>query len=103
MQEKLVRDAIPSLISASGHLARVRRVRGAEYLRALEQKLREETDEVLAAQLDEVQEELADVLEVLRALADAHGLRWEEVEQTRVEKAESRGAFRDGQMLRLDA
>ena len=38
-------------------------------------------------------EELADLLEVLRAVVEARGWTWEELEQVRQDKAAKRGGF----------
>jgi predicted house-cleaning noncanonical NTP pyrophosphatase (MazG superfamily) len=46
-------------------------------------------------------EELADVLEVLRALADELEVPWDDVERERVRKRDERGAFHDGWLLTL--
>lgn len=40
-------------------------------------------------------EELADMLEVIRALAVIHGATWEELEALREKKAEARGGFQE--------
>lgn len=40
-------------------------------------------------------EELADVLEIIHALAECHGSSIERVEQIRAEKAEKRGGFKE--------
>ena len=43
----------------------------------------------------EALDELADMLEVIRALAALHGASWEQLEAIRVNKAEARGGFED--------
>lgn len=89
---KLVRDGIPDIIRASGRECAVRILSEAEYIRCLEQKLLEEANEYVR---DRTMEELADVLEVVRALAEANGSDMARVEALRREKAEARGAFKD--------
>lgn len=83
---KLVRDGIPRLSPTSTY----RVLDAAEYGEALRAKLTEEVGEYLA---DGTPEELADVLEVLHALAARHGLTPEELEALRAQKAAERGAF----------
>lgn len=56
----------------------------------LDQKLDEELKEY---QESKSMEELADLLEVTRAVALARGSSMEEVEQIRIKKAEKRGGF----------
>lgn len=43
----------------------------------------------------EAREELADLLECIKALAQIHGSSFEEVERLRQEKAEKRGGFEE--------
>ena len=62
----------------------------AQYVAALDVKLREELNEYLA---DGSMEELADLLEVMMACAKARGHDFAEVEHIRREKAEKRGGF----------
>jgi predicted house-cleaning noncanonical NTP pyrophosphatase (MazG superfamily) len=96
---KLVRDRIPELIVESGRQPEVIRLAAEERLGALRDKLREESDELAAASGDAVLGELADVLEVLRALAAQHHVTWSEVEDAAAAKAEERGAFTEGWYL----
>jgi predicted house-cleaning noncanonical NTP pyrophosphatase (MazG superfamily) len=71
---KLVRDRIPDIIRASGRTPRVMTMRPDAYRRALLDKLREEVAELAAAPTtEELLEEVADVLEVLTAIAVEHG------------------------------
>jgi predicted house-cleaning noncanonical NTP pyrophosphatase (MazG superfamily) len=57
----------------------------------LRDKLREEVEEFLASDNDP--EELADILEVLHALADQAGADQQQLEKLRAAKAEMRGGF----------
>ncbi|QHW31444.1 nucleoside triphosphate pyrophosphohydrolase [Paenibacillus rhizovicinus] len=93
---KLVRDRIPSMIHANGKACRTRILDEDAYKHELTLKLKEESEEYFAAQepVDSL-EELADMLEVIRALAAVHGATWEELEALRGQKAEARGGFRD--------
>ncbi|MNN85071.1 hypothetical protein D3C81_2023140 [compost metagenome] len=65
-------------------------------MQELRTKLREESEEYFSASNDkDALEELADMLEVIRALAEGHGSSPEELEKIRVGKAEKRGGFKD--------
>ena len=89
---KLVRDKIPQIIENSGKTCRTRVLSDDEYITALDMKLREELNEYLA---DGSMEELADLLEVMMAAAEARGHTFDEVEAIRRDKAEKRGSFHD--------
>ncbi|MCD0449033.1 NUDIX domain-containing protein [Actinocorallia sp. API 0066] len=95
--EKLVRDRIPELIRATGGKPDVRVAEAAEIRRLLLAKLWEEADEFAA---EPSAEELADVLEVVRALADGIGCDPVELERVRAAKAAARGGFTEGMVLR---
>jgi len=93
---KLVRDKIPQIIKANGKSHRTRILSDEEYKKELKTKLREEAEEYFQAKnSQEALEEMADMLEVIRALASTHGANWEELEAIRVQKAEARGGFDD--------
>ena len=96
---KLVRDRIPEIIAAAGRQPVVRRLGRAELRPALLAKLAEESAELAAAEGDDVVGELADVLEVVRALAAEAGVDWATVEEAASAKATERGAFRQGWLL----
>lgn len=87
---KLVRDEIPRIIAESGKRCEVTVLSPEEYLAMVDRKLREELDEYLESGSPE---ELADLLEVVRAAAKARGSSIEQVEEIRVRKAEERGGF----------
>lgn len=87
---KLVRDRIPEIIEASGKTCSCRILSDSEYLEMLDEKLNEELSEY---QESKSMEELADLMEVIRAAAKARGSSIEEVEKIRREKAEKRGGF----------
>ncbi|MBE5838368.1 nucleoside triphosphate pyrophosphohydrolase [Butyrivibrio sp.] len=87
---KLVRDKIPEIIEQDGKTCSVRVLNDVDYLKALDAKLDEELAEY---HKDQNIEELADLLEVLYAAAEARGFTIEELERIRHEKAEKRGGF----------
>jgi predicted house-cleaning noncanonical NTP pyrophosphatase (MazG superfamily)/8-oxo-dGTP pyrophosphatase MutT (NUDIX family) len=88
--EKLVRDRIPEIIEAAGGRPRTRIAEDGEYLAFLRAKLYEEAGEYVSGR-DPA--ELADLLEVVRALAAAHGIEPAELERMRAVKAAERGGF----------
>ena len=99
---KLVRDRIPEIIEAAGGQPSTRVLDQAERLPALLMKLQEESDELRAAASPAAQsEELADVLEVLKAIASELGQPWNEIEATAAEKRAERGGFEAGIWLEL--
>ena len=89
---KLVRDRIPAIIEAGGERPVTRILNDEEYLRCLEQKLDEETAEYHEGKN---LEELADILEVVYALAEAGGHSREELLSVYEKKHETRGGFAD--------
>ena len=87
---KLVRDRIPEIIVATGKTCSTEILSDSDYLRMLDAKLDEELAEY---HKDQNIEELADLLELIRAAAIARGYTLEELEQVRSEKAAKRGGF----------
>jgi predicted house-cleaning noncanonical NTP pyrophosphatase (MazG superfamily) len=96
---KLVRDRIPEIITAKGKEAHVRTLQASELFEALMAKLGEEADELRRAEPDSQLEELADLREVLAALAATLGYSDEQVEQAAREKRARRGGFQRGAWL----
>jgi predicted house-cleaning noncanonical NTP pyrophosphatase (MazG superfamily) len=90
---KLVRDGIPRIIEANGGRPVTHVLDQAGYLTALGAKLMEEAEEAQGAPDGQLRSELADVLEVLQALAAAHGLSWEGVVAEATRKRSERGGF----------
>jgi predicted house-cleaning noncanonical NTP pyrophosphatase (MazG superfamily) len=90
---KLVRDQIPGIIARDGYQAVTRVLDHAGYRAALRAKLLEEAQEAQAAAEEQLLSELADVLEVLQALASAHGARWEDIESEAARERAERGGF----------
>lgn len=90
--QKLVRDRIPQIIQNSGYIPVTRVLDDEEYLECLEKKLDEEVAEF---HRDNNTEELADVLEVVYALAEVNGYSPEQLNRICAEKRAERGAFHD--------
>ena len=87
---KLVRDCIPDIIEADGKTCVCETLSDEDYIALLDQKLNEELAEY---QESKSLEELADLLEVMQAVAKARGWTWEELEKVRADKAAKRGGF----------
>lgn len=87
---KLVRDRIPEIIEASGAECKTKILSDEGYLKMIDAKLDEELAEY---HVDQNIEELADLIEVIRAATIARGYTLEELETARAKKAEKRGGF----------
>ena len=94
---KLVRDRIPEIIEKSGNKCVIEILSGEEYIELLDKKLDEELAEY---HRDKNIEELADLLEVVYACAQARGFSLEELENVRTDKADKRGAFKGKILLK---
>lgn len=88
--KKLVRDNIPDICIANGQTPKYRILSDKEYKAHLKAKLKEETKEYL--QSSDL-EELADILEVVEALADASGSSFDELMNIKKAKAAKNGKF----------
>lgn len=93
---KLVRDKIPQIIAGSGKTPVVRTASADEARKLLHAKLVEELEEFIAAPSEE---ELADMLEVIEAMAHEHQLEMNRVQEKKARKQKSRGGFRDRVVL----
>lgn len=93
VRAKLIRDKIPEIAAAKGQEMVVYpstpRARGAWLLR----KLREEADEVFNCHPNDLEEELADLLTVMHAIADHYEIGWLNVVDKLHEKRAERGGF----------
>ena len=87
---KLVRDRIPEIIESSGKTCTTEILSPEDYLRMIDAKLDEELAEY---HKDQNIEELADLLEVIRAATVARGYTLEDLERVRAEKAAKRSGF----------
>ena len=87
---KLVRDKIPEIIESDGKKCVTRVLCQEEYLKELRRKLNEEVQEYHESG---DHEELADILEVVYALATATGCTEDALNTIRQEKAQKRGGF----------
>lgn len=97
---KLVRDRIPEIIEREGKRLSTKILDEDEYVSHLDEKLKEELAEYLKCEETKDQiEELADMLEVILALAEAKGVTPQELEAVRRQKADKRGAFNERILL----
>jgi predicted house-cleaning noncanonical NTP pyrophosphatase (MazG superfamily) len=90
---KLVRDQVPAIVAADGGQPVTRVLDHVGYEAALRAKLLEEAHEAQAAPDGELISELADVLEVLQALAAVHDMVWADVVSEASRKRAERGGF----------
>lgn len=93
---KLVRDNIPKIIENNGEKAICRTLNDDEYWQYLLEKDKEELEEVrLADTDDEIKKELADKLELIRAMAEVKGFSLNDIINAADKKATTNGAFRE--------
>lgn len=94
---KLIRDKIPEIIEADGRKCKTEILSEEAYLKMVDAKLDEELAEY---HKDQNIEELADLLEVIYAAAQARGYSVEKLERVRAAKAEKRGVFQKRFLLK---
>ena len=95
--DKLVRDKIPQIIIANGQKPITVELTDKALLDALIAKLYEEADEIRE---NPCAEELADLEEVILAIASQIGVSKEELNRARESKAAKRGGFTKGYFLK---
>lgn len=95
---KLVRDKIPDIIEKSGKKPVVYKIEDEKLMKEmLVAKLKEEVEEYCVSM---EAEELADILEVIYALAEkVHNIDFGIIENLRKEKEIERGGFKEGIVL----
>lgn len=92
---KLVRDKIPNIIKEKKETPVVKILDDYEYKEALEKKLYEEYQEVIEASGEDRVEELADMLEIIKALAKLENKTLDDVIEIANKKVDKRGAFEE--------
>lgn len=91
---KLVRDKIPEIIEKNGEKAITKILDNNDYWSSLLEKVKEELYEIETAEtLDETKKELADLIEVVRAMAENKGFSLPEIIDEADKKAAERGGF----------
>ncbi len=88
---KLVRDNIPSICEKNGQTPETVVLDDEKYTAALGAKLQEEVGEYLS---DKTLEELADIIEVIEALAENQGSSLNKVLEIKQHKQDKNGAFK---------
>jgi predicted house-cleaning noncanonical NTP pyrophosphatase (MazG superfamily) len=92
--DKLIRDNLPQIMRASGIQVFERVMEKDEYLKRLKDKLLEEAKEVIASGSEkQMREELADLLEVMLALAKVYGMEFIDIQQAAEQKRADKGGF----------
>lgn len=98
--DKLVRDYIPDMIRSHDGEPIVRVLNDQEYWEYLLKKDMEELEEVKKAKsLAERKEELADKLELIRAMAEYNGFRLEDIIEEADRKKQRNGGFQKRLLL----
>ena len=98
--DKLVRDYIPDMICSHDGEPIVRVLNDQEYWEYLLKKDMEELEEVKKAEsLAEIKEELADKLELIRAMAEYNGFRLEDIIEEADRKKQRNGGFQKRLLL----
>ena len=87
---KAIRDKIPEIIQKDGHTCNIQTLSDEKFIIEIEKKLSEEVTEY---QNDKNPQELADILEVIYAIAQLKGISKEELEKIRIKKLQDRGGF----------
>ena len=93
---KAVRDRIPEIIRESGKDCKVITLADTDFLTELEKKLQEELNEYMESKS---LEELADLLEIIRRLAELKNSSIEKLEHIRKAKKNERGSFQKNLLL----
>ncbi len=103
MHGKLVRNRIPEIIRSTSRTPQVRVLDGEELREALLSKLEEETCELRTASASQRLEELADIYEVIQALARNFGIDMNRLGRVADAKRAERGGFDGGLWLVSDS
>lgn len=92
--QKLIRDKIPQVIEASGGKYEVRVMEKEEFEKELKKKLVEEAKELMETAREDLPNEMADVLELLKSIAEFYGIVFKLIEEEQVSKRKKRGGFK---------
>jgi predicted house-cleaning noncanonical NTP pyrophosphatase (MazG superfamily) len=96
LQNKLWRDKAHFMLQDTGSIIHTKKLDDEQFAQELRVKLLEETLEVQAATTDkELQEEIADVFEVLDTIMRLHNISQQEVRSIQQAKRELRGGLND--------
>lgn len=92
--QKLIRDKIPEKIKATGDDYETSVLGKTEFEKELKTKLVEESNEVARASKEELLNELADVLELIKSIASHHKIPFLKIQKFQEEKRKKRGGFK---------
>jgi len=98
---KLVRDKIPEICLKNGAIPKVKIAKNKkQYLTYLQRKVLEEALEIAKkTKIKELEEEIADLIEVTNCLIKTLGISKKEIEKIRKHKNKERGGFEKGLIL----
>lgn len=91
---KLVRDRIPEIIESKGDLYKARVLNIRKYRKLLGKKLVEEAKELENVRETDLIKELADVLQVLKSIAEFEKVPFKKIEGKRKQRERERGGFK---------
>lgn len=92
--KKLIRDKIPKFIEASGDKYEMRVMEKKEFEKELKRKLVEEATELIKTKREDLLNEMADVLELLKSIASFYKIDFSEVLEKQIKKRKERGGFK---------
>lgn len=92
--QKLIRDKIPEIIKAAGDEGKIKILPVKDFEKELKKKLVEEAKEVTNASKEKITNELADVLELTKSIADHYKIKFSQVQRLQIEKRKKRGGFK---------
>jgi len=92
--KKLIRDKIPGIIEANNGKYKLRIMKEDEFRKELKKKLIEESQEVVNAEKNGITKELADVLELIKSIAENENIRFELIEEQQKQRKRERGGFK---------
>ncbi|MDO8488226.1 MAG: nucleoside triphosphate pyrophosphohydrolase [bacterium] len=94
-KQKLIRDKIPEKAAKEGIKLITRTLNQDEFETKVKEKLVEEANEVtMASDREELINELADVLELVRTVASINRIKLKEIESQRFKKLKKNGGFK---------
>jgi len=92
--KKLIRDKILEIIKTNNDKYELRVMEGDEFKKELKKKLIEEAKEVKEAKGSELIKELADVLELIKSIAENENISFELIEEKQKQRKKERGGFK---------
>ncbi len=92
--KKLIRDKIPEIIKANNGKYELRVMEKDEFRKELKKKLVEESKELIEAEKSELGKELADVLEIIKSIAESENISFELIEEKQEQRRQERGGFK---------